>query len=54
MFSVFDVQSRGKIPKNDFSKTVERGKPVISIVERLIAKVNKGGDRFIKILREEF
>ena len=40
--------------KADFIATIERVKPAISLLERLSNKIKKGGDRFIRALKEEF
>ena len=54
LFNVFDVQSRGKIARQDFVTAVSRVGPVIQLTERLGNKVRKGGERLIRALTEEF
>jgi hypothetical protein len=54
LFNVFDVQSRGKIARQDFITAVSRVGPVIQLTERLGNKVRKGGERLIRALTEEF
>jgi Ca2+-binding EF-hand superfamily protein len=54
LFNLFDVQSRGKIARQDFEMCIQRARPAISLVERIGNKVRKGGDRLIRVLTEEF
>lgn len=54
LFNIFDVQSRGKIARQDFVTAVSRVGPAIQLTERLGNKVRKGGERLIRALTEEF
>jgi Ca2+-binding EF-hand superfamily protein len=54
LFNLFDVQSRGKVAKQDFVATINRLRPSIALIERLANKVRKGGERLIRALTEEF
>jgi len=54
LFNIFDVQSRGKVAREDFVKTVSQSSPAIALIERLGNKVRKGGERLIRALTEEF
>jgi hypothetical protein len=48
------VNSRGKVPRGDFAKSIHKLKPTISLVERIAAKARKGGERLLRALIEEF
>jgi hypothetical protein len=54
LFNLFDIQSRGKISRSDFLATISKGKPSLSLIERLSVKTKKGGERLIRALTEEF
>lgn len=54
LFTAFDVQSRGFIPKSDFVAAVSRAGPALDFIGRLGHKVRKGGERLIRALTEEF
>jgi hypothetical protein len=53
LFCLFDGQSRGEVARRDFELTVERGKPAIPVIERLISRLRKGGERMERALRDE-
>ena len=54
LFQVFDVQSRGAVPRADFVSAINRSGPALDFVGRLSHKVRKGGARLIRALTEEF
>lgn len=53
LFGVFDGQSRGKIARRDFVLTVDKARPPNQIMERIICKIRKGGERLERALRDE-
>jgi Ca2+-binding EF-hand superfamily protein len=53
LFNVIDGSAQGSISEADFVNTINRKKPAIGLIERLMAKIKKGGERFERALREE-
>lgn len=54
LFKIFDKQSLGRVPLNDFVQMVLSQQSSSTVLDRLKNKVKKGGDRLINVLDEEF
>lgn len=54
LFNLLDGHGRGKISRRDFVMTMSKFKPAVPFMERLIARIRRGGERFERVIRQEF